>query len=198
MFIKSQSSGKDGRMEFIRTKIPDIILIKPKVFGDDRGFFMETYRKEEFTEAGISMPLVQDNHSRSKKGVLRGLHFQVQPVQGKIVRVILGEVYDVSVDLRRSSPTFKHWVGINLSKKNKYQVWIPPGFAHGFYVLSEWAEVVYKVTDYWAPEGEKTLSWNDPDVSVDWPLNDANKPILSNKDNQGTLLREMNESDLFV
>jgi len=185
-------------MDFIPTKIPDILLIKPKVYGDDRGFFMETYRESEFTKAGISMPLVQDNHSRSKQGVLRGLHYQIQPVQGKIVRVIQGEVFDVSVDLRRSSPTFKHWVGLHLTENNKHQVWIPPGFAHGFYVLSDWAEVVYKVTDYWAPEGERTLCWNDPDVAVDWPLLDNSEPNLSKKDTQGTLFKEIKESDLFM
>ena len=184
-------------MEFISTKIPEVFLIKSKVFEDDRGYLMETYRESEFIEAGIHLHLIQDNHTRSKQGVLRGLHYQIKNTQGKLVRVILGEVFDVCVDLRRSSPTFLEWVGLHLSSEIKYQVWIPRGFAHGFYVLSDWAELTYKVTDYWAPEFERTLRWDDPDISVDWPLLDSNKPILSTKDSQGMLLQDMKVSDLF-
>jgi dTDP-4-dehydrorhamnose 3,5-epimerase len=167
------------------TRIPDVLLIQPQVFGDERGFFMETYRANEFERAGITSSLVQENHTRSKQGVLRGLHYQVKQTQGKLIRVILGEVFDVSVDLRRSSPTFRQWVRIHLSAENKLQVWIPPGFAHGFYVLSEWADVVYKVTDYWSPEWERSLRWNDPDIGVDWQLLEGNSPLLSSKDAQG-------------
>ena len=184
-------------MEFIPLSIPDVLLIKPKVFGDERGFFLETYRQSEFTQAGIALPFVQDNHSRSRQGVLRGLHYQVRQVQGKLVRVIAGEVFDVAVDMRRSSPTFGAWVGDRISAENKHQLWIPPGFAHGIYVLSEWAELVYKVTDYWAPEWERTLLWNDADVAVSWPLLAGQEPQLSAKDAAGTPIKQLLPEDLF-
>lgn len=176
-------------MEFKLTTIPEVILIEPKVFGDDRGFFMETYQAARFAAAGIRADFVQDNHSGSVQGTLRGLHYQIRQPQGKLVRVVAGEVFDVAVDLRRSSPTFGRWVGQRLSASNRLQIWIPPGFAHGFYVLSDWAEVVYKATDYYAPEWERTLQWNDPEVGVEWPLNQRQPPVLSEKDSRGSLLR---------
>ncbi|MBE9480023.1 MAG: dTDP-4-dehydrorhamnose 3,5-epimerase, partial [Chloroflexi bacterium] len=144
-------------MDFSPTSIPDVLLIKPQVFTDDRGFFLETFRSNEFEQAGIAQPFVQDNHSGSKQGILRGLHYQIHQAQGKLVRALVGEVFDVAVDLRKHSATFKNWVGYHLTADSKDQLWIPPGFAHGFYVLSEWAEVTYKVTDYYAPEWERTL-----------------------------------------
>jgi dTDP-4-dehydrorhamnose 3,5-epimerase len=185
-------------MQFIPTKIPDVLLIKPQVHGDERGFFMETYRESEFNQAGVNYPMVQENHSRSQQGVLRGMHYQVKHSQGKLVRMILGEAFDVCVDLRRSSPTYLQWVGVYLSAQNKNQVWIPPGFAHGFYVLSDWAEIIYKVTDYWAPEWERTLRWDDPDIAIDWPLLAGTQPLLSGKDRQGKFYRDLDDSDLYV
>jgi len=181
-------------MKFTPTSIPDVILIEPTVFGDQRGFFMETFQVQKFSEAGIPTEFVQDNHSGSQKGILRGLHYQLKQTQGKLVRVIDGEIFDVAVDLRRSSPTFGQWVGDYLSAENKHQLWIPPGFAHGFYVLSEWAEVLYKATDFYAPEWERTLAWDDPEIGIQWPLIDGQKPILSEKDQQGKSLKE---ADLF-
>jgi len=178
-------------MEFRPTAIPDVILIAPKVIGDDRGFFMETYQRREFREHGIGAEFVQDNHSRSRRGVLRGLHYQVKQPQGKLVRVVAGEVFDVSVDLRRGSPTFGKWAGVRLSAENKLQVWVPPGFAHGFCVLSEWADAIYKTTDFYAPEWERTLLWNDPDVGIAWPLEGGAQPIVSAKDANGTRLRDL-------
>jgi dTDP-4-dehydrorhamnose 3,5-epimerase len=175
-------------MQFIRTKIQDVILIEPKVFGDQRGFFMETFQEERFAENGITTNFVQDNHSGSRKGTLRGLHYQIKHAQGKLVRVISGEVFDVAVDIRRSSPTFGDWFGAKLSAENKQQIWIPKGFAHGFYVLSEWAEVLYKADDYYAPEWERTLLWNDPGVGVQWPLAEDFPPIISPKDQNGVPL----------
>ncbi len=177
-------------MQFMPASIPDIILIQPQVFGDERGFFMETYRAQRFAEQGMAFNFVQDNHSGSRQGTLRGLHYQIRQPQGKLVRVVVGEIFDVAVDLRRKSPTFGHWVGVTLSAQNKLQVWIPPGFAHGFYVLSEWAEVVYKTTDYYAPQWERTLLWNDPDVDIQWPLLNGQFPLISPKDAQGKPLRE--------
>jgi dTDP-4-dehydrorhamnose 3,5-epimerase len=191
-------SKADFWMEFIQTEIPDVLVLQPKVFGDERGFFLETFRKSEFIAAGIHQDFVQDNHSRSRRGVLRGLHYQVQQVQGKLFRVIAGEVFDVAVDLRKSSATFGRWVGIHLSAENKYQVWVPPGFAHGFYVMSDWAEVVYKVTDYWAPEYERTLLWNDLQLNIAWPVAPGEIPQLSAKDQQGALLRDLATTELFV
>lgn len=172
------------------TSIPDVILIEPQVFSDERGFFMETYQAKKFAEAGLPTSYVQDNHSRSCQGTLRGLHYQVRQAQGKLVRVIIGEVYDVAVDIRRSSPTFGRWVGTVLSASNKSQLWIPPGFAHGVYVTSEWAELLYKATDFYAPAWERTIRWDDPDLGIAWPLIDGQPPILSTKDLQGKNLRE--------
>ena len=175
-------------MQFKPTTISDVILIIPDVRGDERGFFMEVFQSNKFSKAGISAPFVQDNHSRSSQGVLRGLHYQIKQAQGKLVRTIAGEVFDVAVDIRKSSPTFGEWVGTLLSAENKYQLWIPPGFAHGFYVLSEWAEVLYKTTDFYAPEYERTLLWNDPDIGVQWPLLNGQSPVLSPKDEHGKAL----------
>jgi dTDP-4-dehydrorhamnose 3,5-epimerase len=177
-------------MDFIPTAIPDVLIVKPTVFGDARGFFMETYRASLYAAAGIDTNFVQDNHSGSGKGTLRGLHYQIRQAQGKLVRAIVGEVFDVAVDLRRGSDTFGKWVGEVLSAENKLQLWVPPGFAHGFYVMSDWAEFVYKVTDYYAPEWERTLLWNDPDLGIDWPLIEGEKPALSGKDRVGKTLRE--------
>ncbi|HCK64671.1 MAG TPA: dTDP-4-dehydrorhamnose 3,5-epimerase [Anaerolineae bacterium] len=179
-------------MEFIPTKIPDVILIKPKVFGDERGFFLETYREDKFTAAGISAKFVQENNSTSRKGVLRGLHYQIKQPQAKLIRVVVGEILDVVVDIRRNSPTFGEWVGIILSAENKHQLWIPNGFAHGFCVLSEQAYVTYKVTDYYAPEFERSILWNDPQLGIDWQL--SMPPILSEKDLAGKLLKD---SEIF-
>ena len=172
-------------MEFRPTKIPDVVLLVPKVFGDDRGFFLETFRADEFARECASVEFVQDNHSRSTRGILRGLHYQNPRPQGKLVRVTAGEVYDVVVDLREGSPTFGQWVGEFLSAENKHQLWVPPGFAHGFYVTSENAEFVYKCTDYYAPENEHALLWNDPALGIDWPLHLGGEPQLSAKDAAG-------------
>lgn len=167
--------------------IPDVVLLEPRVFGDDRGFFFESFNQAQFAEAtGQAVDFVQDNHSRSMRGVLRGLHYQISQPQGKLVRVVLGEVFDVAVDLRRRSTTFGQWVGIVLSADNKQQLWIPEGFAHGFLVLSETAEFLYKTTDYWAPQHERCIAWDDPDLAIDWPL--AGEPLLSAKDRQGVRL----------
>jgi dTDP-4-dehydrorhamnose 3,5-epimerase len=182
-------------MEFEPTTIPDVIILHPKVFGDDRGFFMETFREDDFSAAGIVGPFVQDNHSGSQQGILRGLHYQILQVQGKMVRTVSGEIFDVAVDLRCSSPTFGRWVATVLSSQNKKQLWIPPGFAHGFYVLSEWAEVVYKATDYYAPKWERTLLWNDPALEIEWPLLNGKSPVISEKDAHGKLLSEAEQFD---
>jgi len=181
-------------MEFMPTSLPEVLRIEPKVYGDERGFFMEVFRSEQFVKAGINSHFVQDNHSGSTQGILRGLHYQIKHVQGKLVRVVAGHVFDVAVDLRRSSPTFGQWIGQHLSAQNKLQMWIPEGFAHGFYVLSDWAEVVYKVTDYYAPQWECTLLWNDPNVGIDWPLMSGEHPILSAKDAEGAGIKE---ADLY-
>jgi dTDP-4-dehydrorhamnose 3,5-epimerase len=172
-------------MNFIRTEIPEVILIEPDVFGDERGFFLESWRKDRFAAEGIDGEFVQDNHSRSVRGTLRGLHYQIRQPQGKLVRVTAGEVFDVAVDMRRSSPTFGRWVGARLSAENFHMLWVPPGFAHGFYVLTDTAEFQYKCTDYYAPEHERTIIWNDPEIGVDWPLAGAGHPLLSNKDRTG-------------
>lgn len=177
-------------MEIIKTAIPDVLIIKPKVFGDDRGFFMETYRESWLKDAGIAASFVQDNHSASEKGVLRGLHYQLDQPQGKLVRVTSGEVYDVAVDLRKSSPSFGQHVGIVLSAENKLNFWVPPGFAHGFLVLSDEAEFVYKCTSYYAPEDEHAIVWNDPELDIPWPLDDIDEPTLSDKDTNASLLSE--------
>jgi dTDP-4-dehydrorhamnose 3,5-epimerase len=184
-------------MQFKPMAISDVLLIIPDVFGDERGFFMEVFQSRKFSEAGISAPFVQDNHSRSKQGVLRGLHYQIKHAQGKLVRTIIGEVFDVVVDLRKSSPTFGKWVGTHLSSDNKSQLWVPPGFAHGFYVLSDWAEVLYKTTDIYAPEFERTLFWNDPDIGVQWPFLPGQSPVLSSKDKNGKSFKLIQEEDIF-
>jgi dTDP-4-dehydrorhamnose 3,5-epimerase len=177
-------------MQITPTHIPDVILIEPQVFGDERGFNMETFQAKKFAEAGLPTLFAQDNHSRSRQGTLRGLHYQIQQAQGKLVRVILGEVYDVAVDIRRSSVTFGQWVGIPLSAHNKMQMWVPPGFAHGFYVISEWAEVLYKTTDFYAPAYERIIRWDDPGLGIVWPLDEGQPPLLSAKDAQGKTLQE--------
>lgn len=174
-------------MHAIRTEIPDVIIIEPKVFGDERGFFYESFNARRFAElTGVDVEFVQDNHSKSSRNVLRGLHYQIQQAQGKLVRATAGHVYDVVVDIRKSSPTFGKWVGVDLSAENKRQLWVPAGFAHGFVVLSESAEFLYKTTDYWAPEFERSILWNDPALGIDWKF--AGEPQLSAKDKVGTLL----------
>ena len=173
-------------MQAIPTAIADVLIIEPKVFGDERGFFYESYNRKTLTPLGLDMDFVQDNHSRSARGVLRGLHYQRDFPQGKLVRVIIGEVFDVAVDLRRSSPTFGRWVGVHLSAENKRMFWVPPGFAHGFLTLSESAEFLYKTTDYWHPEDERCLIWNDAKVGIAWPL--AGEPQLAAKDRAGLAL----------
>jgi dTDP-4-dehydrorhamnose 3,5-epimerase len=175
-------------MKFIPMEIAEVLRIEPDIRGDDRGFFMETYQAKRFAEAGIGFDFVQDNHSGSRQGSIRGLHYQIHQPQGKLVRVISGEIFDVAVDLRRTSPTFGKWIGSLLSASNKHQLWIPPGFAHGFYVLSDWAEVIYKATDFYAPEWERTLLWNDPILSIHWPIIDGTIPIVSQKDAHGIQL----------
>lgn len=174
-------------MQIHPTAIAGLLIIEPKVFGDERGFFFESFNARRFTElTGITANFVQDNHSKSDKNVLRGLHYQIQQPQGKLVRVIAGEVFDVAVDIRKGSPTFGHWLGITLSADNKRQLWIPAGFAHGFVTTSASAEFLYKTTDYWAPEFERTILWNDPAIGIEWPVDGS--PLLSGKDQVGTLL----------
>jgi len=185
-------------MHFHQTKVPPVMILEPEIFGDERGFFLESYRANIFAEAGIDFDFVQDNHSGSRQGTLRGMHYQIHQTQGKLVRVVKGEVFDVAVDLRRSSPTFGQWVGQVLSSQNKLQIWVPPDFAHGFYVLSEWAELVYKATDYYAPEWERTLFWNDKEVGIQWPLLPQIPPLVSAKDSQGQQLKEIPIEDLFA
>jgi dTDP-4-dehydrorhamnose 3,5-epimerase len=171
-----------------RTAIADVLVLEPKVFGDARGFFLESWNARTFAEAGLPATFVQDNHSRSPRRVLRGLHYQIVQPQGKLVRVVAGEVFDVAVDLRRASPTFGRWVGERLSGDNKRILWIPPGFGHGFLVLSESADFLYKTTDYYAPEHERVIAWNDPDLAITWPLEGA--PTLSARDAVGARLRD--------
>jgi dTDP-4-dehydrorhamnose 3,5-epimerase len=170
-------------MKAIPTAIPDVLLLEPKVFGDERGFFYESWNRRTFAELGVNAEFVQDNHSKSQKNVLRGLHYQIEHAQGKLVRVTAGEVYDVAVDMRRSSPSFGKWVGITLSASNRRMVWIPPGFAHGFCVTSDSAEFLYKTTDYWSPAHERTLLWSDPQLAIPWPL--TGEPLLAAKDVTG-------------
>ncbi|WP_324732138.1 dTDP-4-dehydrorhamnose 3,5-epimerase [Pseudomonas paeninsulae] len=171
-------------MKVIATDLPEVLILEPKVFGDERGFFYESFNARAFTEAtGLQREFVQDNHSRSQRGVLRGLHYQLQQAQGKLVRVTAGEVYDVAVDIRRGSPNFGRWVGVHLSADNKRHLWVPEGFAHGFLVLSEFAEFLYKTTDYYAPAHERCIRWDDPSLAIDWPLSEA--PQLSAKDQTG-------------
>jgi dTDP-4-dehydrorhamnose 3,5-epimerase len=181
-------------MEFSPTKLPDVQLIKPNVFSDQRGFFVETYREALFRKHGIPYSFVQDNHSLSQRGTLRGLHYQISQVQGKLIRVVVGEIFDVVVDIRRGSPSFGQWMGEVLSAENKYQLWIPPGFAHGMYVLSETTEVIYKMTGYYVPEWERTLLWNDPEIGIEWPLIEGQALILNEKDKHGKYLHD---ADLF-
>jgi len=173
-------------MKFSPTAIPEVILIEPRLFGDSRGFFMETWQAKKFAEVGIDLSFVQDNHSRSTKGTLRGLHYQLHQPQGKLVRVLAGTIFDVAVDLRRSSPNFGRWLGITLTAESPAMLWVPPGFAHGFYVLSESADFFYKCTDYYAPEHERTILWNDPTLRIDWPLAPGETPLLSGKDSAGS------------
>jgi dTDP-4-dehydrorhamnose 3,5-epimerase len=176
-------------LKFIPAPIPDILMIEPKVFEDERGFFLESYQKKHFSAAGIPLEFVQDNHSKSCQGVLRGLHYQIKQPQGKLLRVVLGEIFDVAVDLRRHSPTFGKWFGAYLSAENKQMMWVPPGFANGFYVTSPQAELLYKTTDYYAPQWERTILWSDPAISIAWPLQ-GSTPILSTKDKAGILFRD--------
>ena len=176
------------------TAIPEVLVLEPKVFGDARGFFFESFNARDFAQAtGLNVEFVQDNHSKSARGVLRGLHYQIQHAQGKLVRVVQGEVFDVAVDLRRASPSFGRWVGVHLSADNKKQLWVPPGFAHGFVVLSESAEFLYKTTDYWYPEHERSLLWSDPAIGIEWPLNGA-QPLLAAKD---AAAFKLNDAEVF-
>ena len=175
-------------MNIIKTKLSDCIIIEPKVYGDDRGFFLETFQAERYATVGITLPFVQDNHSRSSKGVLRGLHFQKTKPQGKLVRVVRGEVYDVAVDIRLGSPTYGRWEAVVLSEDNKKQFWVPPGFAHGFMVISDFADFEYKCTDYYDPTDEGSLLWNDPDLNIPWPIK---SPLLSEKDALAPLLANL-------
>lgn len=176
-------------MKITPTTLPDVLIFEPTVHGDDRGYFMETWRLSRFREAGITLDVVQENQSKSVQGTLRGLHYQLQHPQGKLARVVSGEVFDVAVDLRRASPSFGQWFGLVLSGDNRKQLWIPPGFGHGFYVLSETAELVYKCTDYYHPEDDHSLCWDDPDIGIDWPLLET-APLLSEKDRNGARLRD--------
>lgn len=182
-------------MNVIRCELPGLLIFEPKVFGDARGFFMETWNQRRYAEAGLTAPFVQDNVSVSRKGALRGLHFQNPSPQGKLVSVWEGEVFDVAVDLRRSSPTFANWHGVNLSAENKRQFFVPPGFAHGFVVLSESAMFHYKCTDFYSPQNEMTLRWDDPEVGIDWPISN---PTLSEKDAKGLFLKDMPKERLFA
>lgn len=181
-------------MEVRPLHIPDVKVIEPDVFGDDRGFFMETWQERRFGDAGLDVDFVQDNRSRSRGGILRGLHYQIQSPQGKLVSVVRGEVYDVAVDMRASSPTFGQWVGITLSDANKLLLWVPPGFAHGFYVISESADFEYKCSDFYAPEHERTVAWDDPDLNIDWPLVAGESPLISEKDAAG---KPFSEAEYF-
>ncbi|MFN1551715.1 dTDP-4-dehydrorhamnose 3,5-epimerase [Vibrio natriegens] len=184
-------------MKVIDTKIPDVKIIEPAVFGDERGFFMETWNQKRFEELVTGKPtqFVQDNHSKSKKGILRGLHYQTENTQGKLVRVVSGEVFDVAVDIRNGSPTFGQWVGVYLSAENKRQLWVPEGFAHGFYVTSNEAEFVYKCTNYYNPKAEVSIRWNDENLNIDWPLD--GEPLTSDKDDNGMSWRSIIEQRMF-
>jgi dTDP-4-dehydrorhamnose 3,5-epimerase len=175
-------------MKVIPTRFPEVMLLEPRVFGDARGFFLESWNEREFERTGIRARFVQDNHSRSERGVLRGLHYQIRQPQGKLIRVVAGEIFEVAVDIRRSSPTFARWEGIRLNAESYKMLWIPSGFAHGFCVLSEFAEMLYKATDYYAPEHERCILWSDPELDIDWPL--PSPPVLSAKDAAGTPLQD--------
>jgi dTDP-4-dehydrorhamnose 3,5-epimerase len=177
-------------VRFVETQLPGVIRIEPTVHGDDRGYFMETWQAKRFGEHGIEAKFVQDNFSQSTRGTLRGLHYQIEQVQGKLVRVVHGEVFDVAVDLRKSSPTYGQWEGVVLSADNKHQLWVPPGFAHGFLVLSETAEFEYKCSDYYAPEHERAIRWDDPDIGIEWPLSEGVRPVLSSKDSAAPFFKD--------
>ena len=177
-------------MQATPTAIPDVVLLEPKVFGDERGFFLESYSERVFEQLGLPTRFVQDNHSKSTRGVLRGLHYQLANPQGKLIRALQGEIFDVAVDLRKSSPTFGKWVGELLTADNKRLLWIPPGFGHGFLVVSETAEVAYKASAFYDPASERSLLWNDPAVGIEWPLDGIGEPVLSAKDKAGTLLKD--------
>ena len=181
-------------MRIITTEIPGVILIEPRVWGDHRGFFMETWNRRRFVEAGVDVDFVQDNYSHSVQGTLRGLHYQVGSPQGKLVRATAGEIFDVVVDLRRGSPTFGRWMGQHISAQNRLMLWVPPGFAHGFYVLSEFADCLYKCTDHYAPELERVLAWDDRHIGVEWPLVNGKPPLLSERDARGVRL---SDAELF-
>jgi dTDP-4-dehydrorhamnose 3,5-epimerase len=178
-------------MKYTPLRIPDIILVEPQVFGDHRGFFMETWRDDDFKEYVADVTFVQDNHSKSGQGILRGLHYQIKHAQGKLVRVISGTVFDVAVDLRKSSDTFGQWVGYTLAGENSAMLWVPPGFAHGFYVLSDHAEFIYKCTDYYVPDHERAIRWDDPSIDIDWPILPGSTPLLSSKDASGLLFEQV-------
>jgi len=178
----------------LSTPIRDLVLLEPRVFEDERGFFFESYNKKALADLGIREEFVQDNHSRSRRGVLRGLHYQIRQAQGKLVRVVAGEIFDVAVDLRRSSPTFLQWYGVKLSAENKLQLYIPVGFAHGFLTLSDWAEVLYKTTDFYAPRHERCIRWDDPKLRIRWPLEEGMQPTVSPKDAAGV---PVEQADLF-
>jgi dTDP-4-dehydrorhamnose 3,5-epimerase len=177
-------------MEFEPTRLPDVLLVKPAVFGDARGFFFESWQRQSFAAAGLDLTFVQDNHSHSTRHTLRGLHYQTPQPQGKLVRVSRGEVFDVAVDMRRSSPRFGQWVGVRLSEANHHMLWVPPGFAHGYLALSDEVDFLYKCTDYYAPQYERVIHWNDPDLGVDWPLPPERAPVVSKRDAAAPLLRE--------
>ena len=177
-------------MKIIDTRIPEVKVIEPQVFGDERGFFMETWREDWFSTQVCARRFVQDNHSKSRQGILRGLHYQTEQTQGKLVRVVSGEVFDVAVDMRKDSATFGHWVGVLLSAENKRQLWVPEGFAHGFYVTSESAEFVYRCTDYYNPSAEHSVRWDDPDLAIEWPLVNGDQPLLAAKDAQGVWFKD--------
>jgi len=182
-------------MKYTKLNIPDIILIQPQIFGDHRGFFMETFRDEEFRENVADITFVQENHSKSTQGILRGLHYQIKQPQGKLVRVISGKVFDVAVDIRKSSPFFGRWTGVTLSAEDKKMLWVPPGFAHGFYAISREAEFLYKCTNYYAPEYERIIMWNESSIAIDWPIIPGTSPILSQKDGLGSTLEN---AEVFV
>jgi len=187
--------GAIGKMRVVKTVLDGVYVIEPTVYEDERGFFFESYNEREFKKLGITDKFVQDNHSKSRRGVLRGLHYQICHPQAKLVRVVVGEVFDVAVDLRKNSPTFGKWVGVILSADNKKQVYIPVGFAHGFLALSEWAEVLYKTTDFYFPKYDRSIRWDDPDIAIEWPLEKNEKPLLSAKDAGAPFLRD---AELFV
>ncbi len=177
-------------MQFEPTAIPEVVLIRPRVFGDSRGFFLESWEQQKFAAAGVDARFVQDNHSRSSRHTLRGLHYQIQHAQGKLVRVVSGAVYDVAVDIRRSSPSFGRWVGVELSADNHAMLWVPAGFAHGFMVLSDSADFLYRCTDFWAPQYERAIAWDDPDLAIRWPLPGGTAPLLSTKDAAAVRFRD--------